>query len=76
MCPPTSSSGTAWIAPPVSRAVETAKSPSAGEPIASDRATECGLTPDATVLLICTEGPTDPERYGVIVGSDIAEEAS
>ena len=35
---------TAWIAPPVSRAVATAKSPSAGLPIASDRATVSGRT--------------------------------
>ena len=36
---PTSSSGTAWIAPPDSFAAPIAKSPSAGLPIASDRAT-------------------------------------
>ena len=44
MFSPTASSATAWIAPPVSRAVETAKSPSAGLPIASDRAIEFGRT--------------------------------
>ena len=44
MFSPISSSGTAWIAPPVSRAVATAKSPSAGLPIASERAIELGRT--------------------------------
>ena len=40
----TSSSGTAWMAPPVARAASTAKSPSAGLPIASERATVSGRT--------------------------------
>jgi diaminopropionate ammonia-lyase len=31
--------------------------------------TEHRLPPDATVLLVCTEGPTDPEQYAAIVGS-------
>ena len=44
MFSPTASSATAWIAPPVSRAVATAKSPSAGLPIASERAIEFGRT--------------------------------
>ena len=44
MFSPTSSSGTACTAPPVSRAVATAKSPSAGVPIASERAIESGRT--------------------------------
>ena len=44
MFSPISSSGTAWIAPPVSRAAVTAKSPSAGLPIASERAIESGRT--------------------------------
>jgi diaminopropionate ammonia-lyase len=43
---------------------------------ASDRAAEHGLTPESTVLLICTEGPTDPERYAAIVGSNGTKEAS
>ncbi len=30
---------------------------------------EIGLVPDATVLLLCTEGATDPEAYREIVGS-------
>ena len=44
MFSPIASSGTAWIEPPVSRAVVTAKSPSAGLPIASERAIEFGRT--------------------------------
>ncbi len=39
-----SSSGTAWIEPPDSLAVATARSPSAGLPIASDRAIVFGRT--------------------------------
>ncbi len=41
---PTASSGTAWMEPPVARAVATARSPSAGLPIASERATVAGRT--------------------------------
>ena len=42
---PIASSATAWIAPPfVARAVATARSPSAGLPIASERATVSGRT--------------------------------
>src|SRR5439155_3265061 len=41
---PTSSSGTAYTAPPDARAVATARSPSAGAPIASDRAIVAGRT--------------------------------
>ena len=44
MFSPTSSSGTEWIAPPDARAVATARSPSAGLPIASERAAVCGRT--------------------------------
>ncbi len=44
MFSPTASSATEWIEPPVSRAVATAKSPSAGLPIASERAIESGRT--------------------------------
>jgi diaminopropionate ammonia-lyase len=33
---------------------------------------ELGLTPDATVMLLCTEGATDPEAYRRIVGAGVA----
>jgi diaminopropionate ammonia-lyase len=36
--------------------------------VGTDQAAEHGLSPDATVLLVCTEGPTDPEQYAAIVG--------
>ena len=41
---PTAFSSTAWIEPPVARAVASARSPSAGAPIASERATVAGRT--------------------------------
>ncbi len=44
MFSPTASSATAWIAPPVACAVATARSPSAGLPIASERAIVAGRT--------------------------------
>ena len=44
MFSPTASSATVWIEPPVSRAVATAKSPSAGLPIASERQIVSGRT--------------------------------
>ena len=51
MFAPTSSSGTAWIAPPDARAVAIARSPSAGAPIASECATVAGRTGDDRPLL-------------------------
>ena len=32
-----------------------------------------GLTPTATVLVLCTEGDTDPDNYEAIVGRPAAE---
>ena len=34
---------------------------------------DLGLTSDATVLLLCTEGATDPEAYRQVVGAGVAE---
>jgi diaminopropionate ammonia-lyase len=33
---------------------------------------EVGLTPDATVMLLCTEGATDPDAYREVVGAAAA----
>ena len=52
---PTASSATAWTAPFVARAVATARSPSAGLPIASERATVSGRT-GRTGSPVCERG--------------------